>query len=117
MVHKTFRGKIIDMETIRRKNEESVAVGNMGVNARGDKLGPGGHIVTPVQQKARRHHQAAVSTETVSIKGDMPADEEVVLDEQPVVKVTKKKAKTKERETTTGDIVIEDDTDESSSIK
>lgn len=117
MLHKTYRGKMIDLETIRRKNEDTVAVGNMGVNARGDKLGPGGRVIAPVQEAARRHHnRTAVSTETVGIKGDMPADAAGVLEEKPVKKGTKKKV-VKETETKSGDIIIEDENDESSSTE
>lgn len=116
MVYRTYRGKIIDLEAIRRKHADTVAVGNMGVNARGDKLGPGGEIISPVQEKSRMHYDTTViSTETASIKGDMPADEAGVLEDAPVKRATKKKGK--ERETASGDIVMEDETDESSSTK
>lgn len=43
--HKTAMGKSIDMDRLRLTNEETIAVGNMKVNARGDELGPGGQIV------------------------------------------------------------------------
>jgi len=36
----TANGSAIDMEAIRLKNEQTVAVGNMRVNARGDELSP-----------------------------------------------------------------------------
>jgi hypothetical protein len=44
---KTYRsamGKPIDMDRLRLINEETIAVGNMKVNARGDQLGPGGDV-------------------------------------------------------------------------
>lgn len=114
MAYKTYRGRAIDLEAIRRKNEGTVAVGNMGVNARGDKLGPGGEIISPVQHRARMHHtNTTVSTETVSIKGDLPADEAGVFEEKPAKKTSKKKAITTETQTDSGDIIIEDDADES----
>jgi hypothetical protein len=43
--HTTMRGKVIDMDLLRKKNELTPAVGNARVNARGDELGPGGKIV------------------------------------------------------------------------
>ena len=43
--YQTFQGKQIDMDTLRQRNELTPAVGNAGVNARGDKLGPGGKII------------------------------------------------------------------------
>ena len=44
-VYKTAGGKSIDFDTMQLKGEETIAVGNMGVNARGDKLGKGGEVV------------------------------------------------------------------------
>ncbi len=43
-VYTTANGKRINIDTIVAQNEESIAVGNMKVNARGDELGPGGRI-------------------------------------------------------------------------
>ena len=42
---KSMRGKEVDMEKLNLRNEETPAVGNAKVNARGDELGPGGAIV------------------------------------------------------------------------
>lgn len=43
-VYRTANGKNINIDAIIAQNEESIAVGNMRVNARGDELGPGGRI-------------------------------------------------------------------------
>ena len=43
--HFTMQGKPIDFDAHRTKNEKTIAVGNAGVNARGDKIGAGGKIV------------------------------------------------------------------------
>jgi hypothetical protein len=43
-VYTTAQGKQIDIESLRVANEETIAVGNMKVNARGDKLGSGGRV-------------------------------------------------------------------------
>ena len=43
--HFTMQGKPIDFDALRTKNENTIAVGNAGVNARGDTIGPGGKIV------------------------------------------------------------------------
>lgn len=42
--YRTALGKALDMDNLRLANEETIAVGNMKVNARGDELGPGGRI-------------------------------------------------------------------------
>ena len=43
-IYRTANGKAINLDAIIAQNEESIAVGNMKVNARGDELGPGGRI-------------------------------------------------------------------------
>lgn len=43
-IYTTAHGKQIDMDRLRVANEETIAVGNMKVNARGDKLGNGGEV-------------------------------------------------------------------------
>jgi hypothetical protein len=40
-----MQGREIDMEKLMSQNELTPAVGNAKVNARGDKLGPGGKII------------------------------------------------------------------------
>jgi len=44
-IYKTMRGKEVDLEAIRSKNELTIAVGNAQMNARGDRVGKGGQIV------------------------------------------------------------------------
>ena len=46
-VYKTARGKVIDMDKVKLANESVTAIGNMKVNARGDKIGSGGQIIKP----------------------------------------------------------------------
>ena len=43
--YRTASGKMVDMDTLALKNETVLAVGNMNVNARGDKVGNGGQII------------------------------------------------------------------------
>ena len=43
-VYTTANGRRINLDAIIAQNEESIAVGNMKTNARGDELGPGGKI-------------------------------------------------------------------------
>lgn len=41
----SMRGKVIDLELLKKMNELVPAVGNAKLNARGDEIGPGGKIV------------------------------------------------------------------------
>ena len=49
-IHKSAMGRAVDMAALSGKNEKVRAVGNMGVNARGDKIGPGGKIIAKREQ-------------------------------------------------------------------
>jgi hypothetical protein len=49
-VYKSARGKEVDLNKLVARNELTPAVGNMKVNARGDKLGPGGKIIAKREQ-------------------------------------------------------------------
>ena len=42
---RTNKGQMLDFDALMIQNEKEIALGNMKVNARGDKLGPGGKIV------------------------------------------------------------------------
>lgn len=44
-IYRTAQGKPVDIDVLRLRNEETIAIGNMKVNARGDELGPGGVVV------------------------------------------------------------------------
>ena len=43
--HRSMRGKQVDMDLLRKRNELTPAVGNARINARGDELGAGGAII------------------------------------------------------------------------
>lgn len=44
-MYRSANGKLVDFDVLRQKNELTPAVGNMRVNARGDKIGPNGEIL------------------------------------------------------------------------
>lgn len=60
-MYRTARGKMVDFETLRLKNELTPAVGNMRVNARGDQLGPGGKIVKTREEMLDEHYKVSKS--------------------------------------------------------
>lgn len=43
-IYKTVKGKTIDIDHVKLANENTIAVGNMKVNARGDLLGAGNQV-------------------------------------------------------------------------
>ena len=69
--HRTARGISVDMDRLRLANEQTIAVGNMKVNARGDQLGAGGKIIKTRQQ---------VMAEKNKLKGPIADNSQVVAE-------------------------------------
>ena len=90
--HRSMRGKQVDMDLLRKRNELTPAVGNAKVNARGDELGPGGQIVKKREELVKEYYATANS----SARREAPVTEEVVEEvvEAPVAatRTTKKSA-------------------------
>ena len=57
--YRTMQGKEIDLDKLRMKNELTLAVGNVRMNARGDELGPGGKIIRKREDKMAEYHTDA----------------------------------------------------------
>jgi len=57
--YKSMRGKPVDMDLLRKRNELTPAAGNAKVNARGDELGPGGKIVKKREDVVKEHYAVA----------------------------------------------------------
>ena len=74
--YRTARGKMIDMHKLVKQNEMTVAVGNAKVNARGDKLGPGGRIL--------QRREEIVSQNTGPIPEQISVPEPVAVAPAPV---------------------------------
>lgn len=58
----TMRGKTIDMDILRKKNELVPAVGNARVNARGDELGPNGTILRKREDIVKEYYEKMQSS-------------------------------------------------------
>ena len=56
-MYRTMQGRMVDIEKLRAANENVQAVGNMNVNARGDRLGPSGQIVTPKEKIIKKYYE------------------------------------------------------------
>lgn len=72
--HRTARGTMIDMDRLRLANEQTIAVGNMKVNARGDQLGAGGKIIKTRQQimaEKNKLHKGPIADDHVEIVESM----------------------------------------------
>ena len=60
--HRTARGVPIDMDRIRLSNETTIAVGNMNVNARGDRLDSMNRVIDSKNQQLQRQHQKQIAS-------------------------------------------------------
>lgn len=56
-IYKSARGKPVDFGSMRLQNENVRAVGNMGVNARGDRIDSQGNIIDPKNEQLQRRIQ------------------------------------------------------------
>ena len=97
-VYKSMKGKTIDLELLRQKNEMTPAVGNARVNARGDELGPGGKIIRKKEDILRDYYADNPATVPDESVGKIVADEPVAVAQESKPKTTRaqKKAASKE---------------------
>jgi hypothetical protein len=106
----------MDMDSMRRENEKTTAIGNMPVNARGDQI-RGGKITKTADQIARENHRVKTAVVKTGLKGKMPSEPAALEAPKKVKAVPEEKkaaSKTKEVELESGDIIIEDDNDSKS---
>lgn len=59
-MHRSAMGKTVDMAALVAKNENTRAVGNMGVNARGDKIDSNGRVIQPVTERVTNNYSQTV---------------------------------------------------------
>ena len=88
---RTNKGQIIDLDSIMAQQKDIPAMGNMGVDAEGNTLGPGGEIVEGRDQRVRAYYKdnPQSSTAKQSLKGAPPKVEGSVDKSAPEVKTAK----------------------------
>ncbi len=74
---RTARGMTIDMAALAAKNEKVKAVGNVPMNARGDRLNTDGSVKMKAEDVAVAHHNASV-----------PPQQQPLSDTKPIIKET-----------------------------
>lgn len=55
----SMRGETLDMGRLMAQNENTVALGNASMNARGDIVGPGGRVIKSREQRATEYYTAS----------------------------------------------------------
>jgi hypothetical protein len=71
-LYKTAMGKSIDMEALRLKQEDTLAVGNMRINAKGDEITPTGQVIRSKSDKVKANYYDLHAT--VPEEGDIPTN-------------------------------------------
>jgi hypothetical protein len=61
-IYRTANGKTIDMGKLQLQNENVRAVGNMGVNARGDLLNHENQVISTKQQQVKKQYDRQITT-------------------------------------------------------
>ena len=111
--HTSYRGLTIDMDSMRRENESATALGNMSVNAKGDKLGKGGVVTQTAAQAARVEQGRKTVVVQAGLKGPVPASPVAIETPKVATPVKANVSKVKETELPNGDITVEEDKDAS----
>lgn len=69
---KSYKGKEVDMISLAKKNEKTVALGNAHMNGRGDRLGRGGKIVETREEMLEKYYNAnTIQQATVNMKDNI----------------------------------------------
>ena len=63
-IYKSAMGKTVDMGSLLLRNEQTRAVGNMNVNARGDRLDSNNKVVEPKNQQVQRRYNKQTNVST-----------------------------------------------------
>lgn len=80
-----MNGKTVDVEALRLKNEKTIAVGNMRVNARGDEVAPDGTIIKKREQLVNAHYDVHSNVPTEDQIYDSAVSHKKVVADEPVV--------------------------------
>lgn len=106
---RSFRGKMVDMDDIRRRNEDAIAVGNMNVNARGDELDEWGKVIKSRDQVARDKNSSMSRTSTsASVISSFEDDDDMyeIKDDPNVLAKNSNKSTSVKTETKTDSKVV-----------
>lgn len=77
--YRTAMGKVVDMGALMLQNEHVRAVGNMGANARGDRLNSANQVIDRKSQQIKRQSKKHVAAENI-----VPATSNAALRKQEI---------------------------------
>ncbi len=80
---KTALGRTIDMAALAAKHEDARAVGNVPMNAKGDRLDSKGNVKETIQNISRAQHDVVEPAVQVAVSNPIQAKDPVVAVEAP----------------------------------
>ena len=83
--YRSAQGKYVDMDKIRLANEETIAIGNMKVNARGDELGFGGEVLRSRNEVMNDYYRLNTPTIQPSVEPTMPDESQLHIPDAKTV--------------------------------
>lgn len=92
-VYKSAMGRVVDMGALMLENENTRAVGNMNVNARGDILDSANRVVETKNKQVAKHYQR----QTASSADHLPATSTRAAKKQQIQKKSTKELVPKEK--------------------
>jgi hypothetical protein len=83
--YRSAMGKNVDMGALLAKNENTRAVGNMKVNARGDTIDSQGRIIKPVTAKVNQAYSNTVGNKSANAVRGKPVSSKPVTPKPEIV--------------------------------
>lgn len=74
---KSYRGKEVDMVSLAKKNEKTIALGNAHMNGRGDRIGKGGKIIETREEMLEKYYNANTMQQVQVNLKDSNANEQI----------------------------------------
>ena len=102
--HRSMRGKNVDMDLLRKRNELTPAVGNARINARGDELGAGGAIIKKREDVVAEHYA------TANVENQRQPVEDIIEYEEPAVPSAKSNTRTTKKSAKPAEVAAEEAT-------
>ena len=96
--HRSMRGKQVDMDLLRKRNELTPAVGNARVNARGDELGPGGKIIKKREDVVAEHYAGTGVAQEATGRANTPVADQPEISTPAPAEAKKTTTRTKKEE-------------------
>ena len=87
-IYRSARGSKIDMGDLMLRNEDVRAVGNMGVNAKGDKIDNKGTVTKTRNQQVNKIYRKQIQNQVVDLPpspNTLTTAQQPIVNEEPVV--------------------------------